>query len=892
MSNINFDNPWLLLLGIPLVVLVTIPFVIAVRRENKNMHNVLAFVLHLLIVVAATLAFAGMSYDAMITETNVYVLADVSHSSSNNLAVVDGYVQSVEKNLPKNSKMALIAFGRNYQLLSDMGEKPVSVTTADKVDTSATDIASAMRYAGNLFDEDVIKRIVVITDGRETTGSDRLSAVVTQLKEADVYIDVIYLDNNLAEDVPEIQLSDVQYTSSTFLGKPEQAQLWINCNNDGQTRVYIELDCDDGSEPESIASVLYKGENIISVPLRTEQAGTFSYTVTIRPENAASDTSAYNNACLLTQTVSENIKTLFLGGSLQDLAAGREIYGTENVRYISDPTQVPCSVEELCVYDELVLCNFDIRTLADSTQFVSSLNSVVSQFGKTLTTYGNTFVQDTEVVESAELQALGGMLPVNIGNSERDARLMVILLDISTSTNFSSRLEIIREATEKLLDTMDETDKIMVIGFSGDNKYLQTLTEVRNREKILNAISNYECRNGTYLPGGLDVAYDELMNQKYHRRELVIISDGIFSLSVKDENYCIELAEKLSANNIVVSALGVYVAQDEVSLLEKIVKNSEANGKGYYKGIQQQEDIDYAIGDIVENMQQTRIEGSKYDLTLQRPQEDVLYGVTALRSVEGFWYSSVKSGVEPIITAKYMRDKIDSLDVPIYATWEYGNGSVSCFLSDIGSDWTAAWSTGDPDQNEGKFFVNVAADMIPDEQIDSPFIVSPETDGNTTTVYVTTSSFRGDATLTVTLTAPDGTTETKTMFFDTSRYQCSFDTEMVGRYSVHVVYDYAALHYEIDRSFEISYYQEYDAFTTYNVASLYRIVSENGEVSLDGELKMDNSDSATRSYTFSFVVPLMAACAVLFVLEIIVRMLRWKDIRSLFVHEQKKNERR
>lgn len=890
MSNINFDDPWLLLLGIPLIALVTIPFVIAVRRENKNLHNILAFVLHLLIVIAATLAFAGMSYDAMITETNVYVLADVSHSSSNNLAVVDGYVQSVEKSLPKNSKMALVAFGRNYQLLSDMGQAPVSVTTADKVDTSATDIASAMRYVGNLFDDDVIKRIVVITDGRETTGNDRLSAVVTQLKEADIYIDVIYLDNNLAEDVNEIQLSDVQYTASTFLGKPEQAQLWINCNNDGQTRVYIELACD--GKTESFANVLYKGENIISVPLNTEQAGTFEYTITVRPDAAASDTSAYNNACLLTQTVSENVKTLFIGGSLRDITAGRKIYGTENVRYISDAAQVPCSVEELCVYDELVLCNFDIRTLADSTQFVSSLNSVVSQFGKTLTTYGNTFVQDDEVNDSSALQTLGGMLPVNVGNSERDARLMVILLDISTSTNFSSRLEIIREATEKLLDTMDESDKIMVIGFSGDNKYLQTLTEVKNREKILNAISNYECRNGTYLRGGLDVAYEELMKQKYHRRELVIISDGIFNSYVEDDRYCIELAEKMSASNIVVSALGVYVAQDEVSLLEKLVKNSEANGKGYYKGIQTQEDVDYAIGDIVEQMQQTRIEGDRYELSLQRPQQDVLYGVDSLASVGGFWYSSAKSGVEPIVTAKYWRDKTYSLDVPIYATWEYGNGSVSCFLSDIASDWTDAWSMDDSEKNETTFLANITSSMIPDEQIDSPFLVSPETDGNTTTVYVTTSSFRSDAKLSVTLTAPDGTTDTQTMFFDTSRYLCSFNTEAVGRYRVHVVYDYAALHYEIDRSFEISYYQEYDAFTSYNVASLYRIISENGEVSLDGKLKMDNSDSATRSYTFSFVVPLMAACAALFVLDIIVRMLRWKDIRSLFVHEQKRNERR
>ena len=36
MRSVNFDNPYLLLLAIPLLLLVVIPFIIAIRKENRQ----------------------------------------------------------------------------------------------------------------------------------------------------------------------------------------------------------------------------------------------------------------------------------------------------------------------------------------------------------------------------------------------------------------------------------------------------------------------------------------------------------------------------------------------------------------------------------------------------------------------------------------------------------------------------------------------------------------------------------------------------------------------------------------------------------------------------------------------------------------------------------------
>jgi len=55
MRNISFDNPYLLLVAIPVLLLLVIPFVIAIRKENKSKSAVVSLVLHIVIVALVAL---------------------------------------------------------------------------------------------------------------------------------------------------------------------------------------------------------------------------------------------------------------------------------------------------------------------------------------------------------------------------------------------------------------------------------------------------------------------------------------------------------------------------------------------------------------------------------------------------------------------------------------------------------------------------------------------------------------------------------------------------------------------------------------------------------------------------------------------------------------------
>ncbi len=67
----------------------------------------------------------------------------------------------------------------------------------------------------------------------------------------------------------------------------------------------------------------------------------------------------------------------------------------------------------MCEYDEIALSNFDVRKVPSWQRFLSSLSTLVNDYGKTLSTYGNTYIQENDGSSEA-LNMLAKLLPVTI----------------------------------------------------------------------------------------------------------------------------------------------------------------------------------------------------------------------------------------------------------------------------------------------------------------------------------------------------------------------------------------------------------------------------------------------------------------------------------------------
>ncbi len=864
MNSINFDSPWLLIIAIPLLLMVIVSFIISVRKDNKTVHNVTSFIIHILIVIIVSLCAAKTSYERIITETNIYVLADVSYSSNKSLDLIDEYINDLKNNVPKNSKIGIVCFGKDYELLTNIGEELKSVKDS-KVDDSATNIKEALEYTATLFNDNVVKRIVIISDGEETKESNIVS-LVQGLAVENIYIDAIYLDNNLKEDDFEVQINEINYVSNTYLNNEESVYAIIQSNT--SSNGYVKLYKDNTLIKEK-AVVLAKGYNSITFDLDTSIVGEFDYELVVE---CTSDTSNYSNSYSLILTVNEKLEMLFISNCNDDIQQALELYGESCIidSYINNKN-VPYTIEQLSKYDEFVLSDIDIRTLNNYSQFIDSIDTLVSKFGKSLITFGNTYIQNN--YDDPTLSVLNNMLPVKFGNDENEDKLITLCLDISRSMEQVDRLKIAKETACTILDNLDDDVMVMVIGFYGEVRTIYQQSPAAEREELKDKIRNLEAYQGTFMGSALGYTYDMVTSLPYGKNEVILISDGLpygeQATSAK------VMAKKMADANIMLSTIHT-ISNEGGDLLKELA----SIGKGYYYYIKDVEQVNgLVLNGVMNSLTETILESNESTVEILLKKELLVSGIDALPNVLGLYNNNKKSSAKVVLEATYTDVTNTSYKIPLYTYWSYGNGKVSTFASTISGNWVSKW---DSDALATKALSNVAEANKPSERIDSAFIIETQSVGTNTILNVNAPSLNVNSVLNVTVTNPDQTIVNKELTFNSENYVCELITDQVGKYVVELTYQLGQTVYTNTYTFTISYLPEYNSFTIYEASNLYYMVSNNGQVSENGKLVLTNNHSNEQKYVYDFTSLFMIICVILVVIDVIVRKLTLNDIKALF----------
>ncbi len=878
MRNISFDNPYLLLVLIPLLALILVPIFIAIRKENNSKSVMASLTIHIILALCITLALAGMTYTAVMTQTQVIVVADVSYSSNRNLDQVDDYIQQIQKNLPRNSEMSVVVFGREYKVLTEMGEDLVSVKEHGFKPTQidATDISSAINHAVTMFDENVIKRIVVITDGKQTKAHSEgeLAAAVDNAYSSDIYIDAIYLDNNLTENVKEVQISDVEYSPSIYKNHPSSANILIQSTHDTDN-VILNFFV-DSVRTQTMPLTLHEGYNMINFELPYGSAGQFDYRFTI---TADADTATANNVYDFTQTVTNNMRVLLVTWDEADADKLKSLYDEETIidTYVKESV-VPCTVEEMCVYDEIVLSNFDVRDIQNYTSFIESIDRVVSRFGKSLITMGDLKIQSKT---DAIFQNFEDMLPVKFGNNDQDPKLYAIVLDASRSMQNFSRLAIARQAAIHLLNMLSDNDYVMVVVFWGDLGVLQMPTKASNREDVAKLINEWDPQQGTMLGTALNKAGDELINMEFDDKQIMLISDGMSYAMEKDNP--VDVVTRLRDHGIITSVIHpAGRAGEETSESSNgdptTLKKIAAAGGGKYFPILREEDMEAVMfGEFKDELTKSIIEGEA-KVTIENLRDETVNGVDALPPVYAYAYAKAKASATTVLTVPFQKASGTVLDAPLFAYWEYGNGRVSSFTSTFTGAWSAGWDTEDA----MKFFGNVAETSVPQERVDTPYAVNVSYDGSFSEIEIVPVTLNTKATTDVTITTPSGEQITERLIFDSTRYFYSFETPKIGNYKIDITYTYGDQVFTSQSVFNISYSPEYNMFEVFDPSDLHAAIRNRGTVCEGTIPSLKNDDKEVTTYTVKFIAPLMILAVVLYVIDIIIRKLKISDIKSFF----------
>lgn len=877
MNNINFANPYLILILIPVALAIVIPFLFTFKKDNIGIRNIISLVLHLVIATLIILVVAGMSYKTAVDETNIYVLADVSYSADRNLTTIDSYIDELENKADNKTKIGVVCFGTETPyVLTTPGERTRSVNEAvssERVDRSGTDIAGALRYTASLFNDNVIKRIILITDGDETNSGNVLN-VVNELASQNVYVDAIYIDDNLPSDVTEVQINGVNYTLSTYQNKTESVQITIQSNLEQKTS-YIELK-KNGTTIATRAPQLAKGINVITIPLDTSEAGTFNYEVSI---DVASDSSPYNNKYNFTQTVTENVKILYLASNDLEETKANLYFKNDNteITYLNiNNDSIPYTIEELCLYDEYILSDVDVTKIRNSQQFIANLDLMVSRYSKSLLTLGDTYTQNGH--EDYEYDTLSNMLPIKYGDSERDGKLICLLLDISKSMRESYHLETAKEAANKIVDLASESDNIMVLTLSGETTFLQISTPVTegNRVTIKDKINTVEERQGTLIGSSLNETYNAIGDLPFLQKQIYLISDG--RNMTADPINAIEIAGEIYRNTgTTISCIGIG-ADDGSNLLQNI--SNSAAGK-YYTASEVNDLEELFDNEIASDITETVIEGVRNDVIINRDSDLSLSNIEGdIEQVRGFYLGTAKNSATTVLETVYSTN-IRDYDVPLYSYWRYGNGLVASFSCNINSNyWLSEWKNG---SNGEKFLQNLVASNLPSEREEVPLIVEINSESSNSYLYVLPPTLNPNAKISLKLTTPSGEVINKELVYTTTDYETNFESKEVGTYKLEISYSLNNVSYVKEYLYDVSYTEEYNSFAYYELSNLNHMVNNGNKVYENAsEVDMSIDETKATTFTYDFTVLFMSIAICLFVVDIFIRKVKWADIKQIF----------
>ena len=894
MSSISFVNAYWLILAVPLLVLLVVPFALAVRKDNRNGHNIASAVMHIMLAILIAFTAAGTKIETVVTETEVYVVADVSFSADKNLDTVDSYVRNVSKGLPRNSKMGVVCFAKDSVLLTRPGERIESVRSA-QLDVSETNIAEALEYTASLFREDVIKRIVLISDGKPSDRRDTnaLKRLADNLAADGIRMDAIYVNDNLSSGEEEVQLSGAEFTKTAYLNHKETATALIqsSCETKATVSLYKNGELEDARE-----RTLKAGTQNVRFDLDTSVSGTFEYEIRVEPD---ADGSPYNNSYYFTQEVSGSVGILLITGSAEDEKAVRGLYGeSAEIDAYVNRSDVPFSIEDICKYDEIILANADITTLENSTMFIESVDAAVRLFGKSLLTIGDVAVQSKK---APELEKLGKLLPVEFGNNNQDPKLYTVVLDMSRSMELLGKMQRAKAAAKHLVGLLNDEDYVCIVGFYGDVQIVQAPVSVVRKDEVLKKIDEMQAYQGTLIGLGLRDAFRLMKNLPYSEKQVMLISDGLDFGSYDDkQNQPLNVVTDMRAEGIVTSVIDVGRGKDNgtnAQMAKRLLQNialagAAAQGKdNYYEAFDEESLDEILFGEIANEVTETLVK-TPSEVKVKKRYDGVLAGIAPedIPYVPQFMNCKESYDATTVLTVDYQKQNGSTVPVPLYAYKTRGKGKVASFTGGISESWLGSWleqppssgESGEPMRTYDRFFANVLSQNTPDEKIDVPYTVVCKTEGKYTSVTIAPPSLHADATARVKISMPNGEEREDEFIFDGTAYSFQFELNGAGKYGVTVTYSYGGTDYVSDAGFTVSYTDEYNSFASFDSSVLYKIVGGSGVVSETGEITLENDEKEVGTYTFDLTVPLLTASVLLLVADIVVRKLKWNDIKSLF----------
>ncbi len=708
--GLRFESPIWLLLLLPALALTFIPYLAARRRMGAGRRRA-ALAIRTLLLSALVFALAGFQLVLPVDHLATVFVVDLSDSVGN-----DGredalaFIRELLEVMPEGDQAGIVAFGKDALV----ERLPEELRQIDRLRSApvkaATDVGGALRLAAALFPDAAQKRIVLLSDGNDTTGRGQREAALAAARGIQVETRTIGLIDSdevlverlrtpstarLGEDIP------VDAIVSSSVAQPATVRLFIN----GQLVDTRRFDLKAGSNTVSFTCP----PKPAACALRPEQAGFYRFRVVVE---AARNTFSQNDRADSNTIVKGEPRTLVLQGDAavaDELVAALEKEGQQVDTMI--PEALPTDLASLLNYDSIVVV--DVPRLRFNDAQLAALQTFVRDIGRGVVMVGGPRAYGAGGYTKTKMEEL---LPVDMGvrNRQREPDIaLVVVIDKSGSMdachcntfdggggggqlNGVKKTDIGKEAILRAAAALSARDEFGVVAFDQQAHWVINTKPLGQTGDVESQLGSITPNGQTNIFSGIEQAVDSLEHAEASRRHIILLTDGWSSSGEYDV-----IIARMKAAGITLSTVGAGGGSNP--FLEQLAKNG---GGRFYNAANIGSIPDIFLKETQQVAGQQIVEETFFPIVtssspITRGLED---GFPQLLGYNG---TTIKSAAQLVL--------VSPRDDPLLAQWQYGLGRSVAWTSDSTGRWGKNWVAW---PGFSRFFTQLVAWTFPGDETD------------------------------------------------------------------------------------------------------------------------------------------------------------------------------
>ena len=714
----GFIAPQLLLLLVPAVAL-TILLSRAARHHLGLGRRRVALAIRVVLLALIVFALAGLQWVWPVDKLTTVFVVDLSDSvgTAGRAAAVDFVRQAIE--VKRDGDLAgIVAFGGDAlveQLPDDLKEMAALASVPVK---GSTDIGGALRLAAALFPDETQKRIVLVSDGNDTTGRGTSEAALAAARGVQVETHAV---GQLTAD--EVIVERLHTPSTARVGEEIEAAVTISSTVAQPATVRL---FGDGEQIGSQQVALEAGTNTVTFRTKATESGFHTFRALVE---AGRDTFGQNDRADSDTIVKGDPRILVVAGDEE--VAGNLVTALERERQDVTtvvPEAAPDSLTGLAAYDSVVLVDTPRTRLSDNQ--MKAMQAFTRDLGRGLVMIGGPRSYGAGGYKQTPLEEA---LPVEMDVRDREKQpdvALVVVIDKSGSMaachcNVANRelgvaiqgvpkVDIGKEAILRAVAALTPRDEFGVVAFDENAHWAIRTAPLGTVGDVESQIAGIKAEGQTNIFAGLSEAVASLEKTTATRRHIVLLTDGWS----RSGDYTALIA-RMKAAGITLSTVGAGGGSADV-----LKQLAEQGGGRYYPAANPASIPDIFLKETQQVSGQQIVEESFFPV--QTGSSPILAGLEAgLPRLLGYNGTTAKPAAETIL--------VTGRDDPLLAQWQYGLGRSVAWTSDATGRWAKGWVGW---QGFDRFFSQLVRWTFPGEEtggIEAEFV----TEGDASRLRVT-----------------------------------------------------------------------------------------------------------------------------------------------------------